>query len=264
MATFLDLPDELLLAILRRAIPQVGAIAWLAAGVATCRRMCPLWDDDVLWRPVLARAVGSVAAEAAPSRPPCKRLVHFLLSTTVDITVTVLPDESMSACQFDGVRVALPAPNLCVASRYRVPLTHAATPALLALRAVGTFCRPLFSAHVWLGDPTRSCVRLRPIHAAATQTPLYPENDLWWWSRRLEAAGPGATIAVCLVITNAQGARAFIAGSPLLKPKAEPLRIPRCVADIAQRTPLSARLAATWYEPGSRAALCHVAGCACR
>ncbi|AGO83098.1 hypothetical protein pdul_cds_877 [Pandoravirus dulcis] len=265
MVTLLDLPDELLLAILRRAAPQTRAVSWLAIGATTCRRMRPLWDDDALWRPVLARAVGASAAEAAPAHActPCKQLVRFLLSATVDITVAVLSDEAVSACLFDGVRVALPSLDLCMVRRYQIPLTHAATPALLALRAVGTFCRPLFNAHVWLADLSRPYASLRLIHAAGTRAPLYPENNLWW-SPRLAAAGLEATIAVRLMVANAQGARAFIAGSPLLKSEADPLCVPRCVADIAQMTPLGTPLAATWYEPGSRAALCHVAGCTCR
>lgn len=265
MVTLLDLPDELLLAILRRAAPQTRAVSWLAIGATTCRRMRPLWDDDALWRPVLARAVGASAAEAAPAHActPCKQLVRFLLSTTVDVTVTMLSDEAVSACLFDGARVALPLLDMGVV-RYQIPLAHAATPALLALRAVGTFCRPLFNAHVWLADLSRPYASLRLIHAAGTQAPLYPENSLWWWDSQSAAAGLEATIAVRLMVANAQGARAFIAGSPLLKSEADPLCVPRCVADIAQMTPLGTPLAATWYEPGSRAALCHVAGCTCR
>lgn len=267
MTTLLDLPDELLLAILRRAAPQTRAVSWLAIGATTCRRIRPLWDDDALWRPVLARAVGASAAEAraAPARPSCKQLVRFMLSATVDVTVTMLSDEAMSACLFDGMRVALPPLDTGMTRRYQIPLAHAATPALLALRAVGTFCRPLFNAHVWLTDPSRPYAGLRLIHAAGTRTPFYPENSLWWWSPRFAAADLEATVAVHLAVTNAQGARAYMPGSPLLKSEADPLRVPRCVADIAQKTPLGAPLAATWYEePGSRAALCHVAGCACQ
>ncbi|QBZ81582.1 hypothetical protein pclt_cds_996 [Pandoravirus celtis] len=87
---------------------------------------------------------------------------------------------------------------------------------------------------------------LRPIHIAGAHDALYPENTLWWWSRWLQAMGPGATIAVHLVIASAEVTRALAVGR--LAPPAfdvVPVTIPVCVSNLhnnAARCALSRRL----------------------
>ncbi|AVK75403.1 hypothetical protein pqer_cds_981 [Pandoravirus quercus] len=270
MTGLLDLPDELLLAILRRAVPRPGCMQWLAAAAATCRRMRHLWDDDALWRPVLACVVGSGPASAACTGSTCKQLVRLVASTTVDMTVTMLRDQRTTSHAFDGVRVTLP-PDSTRVRRSLMPLAHAPTLALLALRAAGVFSWCLGRTHVWLaGHSSMSSSPgshgwLRPIHIAGAHDALYPENTLWWWSRWLQAMGPGATIAVHLVIASAEVTRALAVGR--LAPPAfdvVPVTIPVCVSNLAQQLPLGAPFPIVWYAPGACTALRHLAGCACR
>ncbi|AJF97021.1 F-box domain protein [Pandoravirus inopinatum] len=270
MAGLLDLPDELLLAILRRAIPQAKCVQWLAAATGTCRHMRHLWDDDALWQPVLACVVGSGPASAACTGSTCKQLVRLVASTTVDMTVTMLRDQTAMARAFDGVRVTLP-PDLARVRRSLMPLTHAPTLALLALRAAGVFSWCLGRTHVWLAShsPMSSSPGshswLRPIHIAGAQDALYPDDALWWWNRWTQAMGPGATIAVHIVIASAEVTRALAVGR--LAPPAfdvVPVTIPVCVRNLAQQLPLDAPFPVVWYAPESCTALGHLTGCVCR
>ncbi|AGO85399.2 hypothetical protein psal_cds_1142 [Pandoravirus salinus] len=271
MTRLLDLPDELLLAILRRAAPHTTCMRWLAAGARTCRRMRPLWDDDALWRPVLARAVGDGPASAPCAGSSRKHLVRLLLTSTVKITVNLVRDDLVPACTFDGTRLTTPPSAACL-RRLRVPLMHAPTLPMLALRAAGAFFCCLGRSHVWLADravpprpPLRSYTFLRPIHIAGASVALYPDDALWWWHPRLQTATSPTAIGVHLVIATAEvvpAARAAGLGPPAYD--VVPVDVPTCLVGLAQRAPIDAPFPVAWYAPGSRIALRHLPGCACR
>jgi hypothetical protein len=270
MTGLLDLPDELLLDILRRArLADINYPAWLAVSATTCRRMLHLWDDDALWCPMLASMTAGVLALDAARVRGCKRVVRLLRVGVVDMNVVALSDDAVSSCIFDGTRLVL-SHHRIRSMRSRIPLAHASTAALLALRAVGIFTKPIRSAHVWLANScTESTfyVGTRPLYAPEVAVPLYPSDDLPWWMHGpwLEALDAGRPmITVDILVTNVQPVRETDTNKAAWhNTEVEPLSVPKCVADLARRIPLGMPFPSAWYAPDSRATLCHLPGCLC-
>ena len=267
--TLLDLPDELILAIIGHMRPTAKGL--IRTGSA-CGRLFRLCHDESLWGPVLVDAVGAAAAREAAQRSTCRAIMLWLLSTDVRVTIHSVSASVATASRFvDG----------CVAMRYtdgdrrERSYTDAPTgilcmenPNKLAMRLLGLAMSSPLKVHVWLVEPCgpHSYRPLRFVHPLPGGWRLY--GVPWWLTFYDDNNGDGCGDH----IDGADGrpGKRTIALDFLTVWALEDFRatLPPCVVarmDATAPSLFDRRVASapTWYD-GSSSDLGHLSRCDCR
>lgn len=251
--SLLDLPDELIFAVLYRA-RALRSLVWIGA---TCWRLRRLCDDAALWRTVASRAAQThewiaLVNAAARAHHPGHGLARLVAQTTICATVRY-----QNAC-IGGPSLKSISPSGPESLKKTICTRPRQAPTATAfVSMVAWVCtRPLSEVHVWMLSADASSTP-RLVHAPQTTTTVSVSHERAWW-KDLVATSLGRTSSVSFVVVSL-AIKHRPHGTYVVSTAA--LRVPECVTEASPDG--IPPFASTWYADGAEFCLQHREFCRC-